>query len=84
MASRFVLYELDLYFATTLLLAGLGLVLVLVVVAGRVNCIMVRDERVVADVVRVDGVVGGGSTGMHVEGALAFAHGICGRRRTRL
>jgi hypothetical protein len=81
MASRFVLYELDLYFAAPLLLAGLWLLVVVVVIACRVDCVVVGDERVVADVVRVNGVSLTRSGRMHVESALAFPHRICGRRR---
>jgi hypothetical protein len=84
MASRFVLDKLDLDFAAALLLASLGLVVVVIVIAGAIDRVVVGNERVVADVVGGHGVVGTRSSRMHVEGALAFTHRICGRRRIRV
>lgn len=49
MTSGFVLYELDFDLAASSFLVSLGLIIVVVVVSARVDCIVVLDERVCAN-----------------------------------
>jgi hypothetical protein len=90
MTSRFILNKFDLDLPSTSLLVRFGFVLLLIVVASTVYCVVVVDERVITysrrSAGRRMGISGGGVTRMHIEGALALAHGggrHCSRRLCR-
>jgi hypothetical protein len=78
MTSRFVLDKFNLDLPAASLLVGLGLVVLLLVLAGAVDGVVVVDEGVVADLARRRGVVLGDARLVDVEGPLPLAHG--GRR----
>ena len=79
MTSRLVLDKFNLDLSATSLLVGLGLVLLLIVLAGAVDGVVIVDEGVVADLAWRGRVLLGDVGGVEVEGPLPLAHrGRCG------
>ena len=86
MTSRFILDEFDLDLSSTGLLVRFGLFLLIVLVAATLDGVLVVDEGVFSHGRGTGlgmeglGVWRGGCAWVHVEGALALAHGRRGNR----